>query len=60
MTTILIHSKNKKLIRPPRLPGDGVFHRHDPHDESESDSELNSGPVGDLGAHASHEDSHAG
>jgi len=40
-----------------RYPGEG-FHRHDAHDENESDQI--SGPVIDIGAHSNHEDSHAG
>ena len=57
---ILTHWTKSKSIRQPHFPGEGGFHRHDAHDESESDSEHISGPVIDLGAHASHEDSHAG
>ena len=60
MIVLIIGQTILKLTRTPRFPGDGVFHRHDAHDENELDSEQISGPVIDLGAHASHEDSHAG
>ena len=45
------------MVRQLRYPGEG-FHRHDAHDENESDQI--SGPVIDIGAHSNHEDSHAG
>jgi len=59
--TLSNHGLPSYIFKPqPHFPGEGGFHRHDAHDESESDSEHISGPVIDLGAHASHEDSHAG